>query len=139
MTEPVKPPVPSATPASGALILVVDDEWEIRATLCELLEDEGYTVAQASNGSEALALLERGPLPAVILLDLMMPVMDGAAFRQRQLEVPRWAAIPVIILSASGGIAEKARQLAVASFLQKPMDVERLFAVLRRFIRGEVP
>jgi two-component system, chemotaxis family, chemotaxis protein CheY len=103
-------------------VLVVEDERLIREVLSELLRDAGYEVAHAENGCVALALLETRPVD-VILLDLMMPVMDGFAFRARQLEHPGLAHIPVIVLSASFDVAAQLGLLSPASYMCKPFDV----------------
>ena len=88
--------------SSGA-ILIVDDDNDVRSALSELLEEEGFSVKGAPNGREALALLRGGTVhPAVILLDLMMPGMDGWDFRSEQMRDPQLAAVPVVIVSASG-------------------------------------
>jgi len=81
----------------------VEDEKDLRELLAEVLQDHGYTVATAANGREALDRLASGPLPALILLDLMMPVMTGWEFRRRQIQDVRIAAIPVIAFS---GVAD---------------------------------
>jgi CheY-like chemotaxis protein len=72
-------------------------------------------------------------LPSVILLDLMMPVMDGWQFRTEQLRDPALAAIPVILISADGTVREKAAALSAAAFLRKPIDVEQLLALVRQY------
>ena len=87
---------------SPELILVVDDDASIRAAMRELLETEGYDVTEAANGLAALGKLRAGLRPAVILLDLMMPVMDGWDLRTEQLRDPELAAIPVLIVTAAG-------------------------------------
>jgi CheY-like chemotaxis protein len=118
-------------------ILVVDDDRDIRDSLVELLTEHGYPAVGASNGAEALAQLEtRAPPPALILLDLMMPVMDGREFRERQLENPAWAAIPVIAISAYNDVERQARALAV-DYLRKPLAMRSLLdAVDRHCARG---
>jgi CheY-like chemotaxis protein len=117
---------------AGDLILVVDDDPDIREALQDALEDEGYSVLLAANGAEALtALASRAP-PSLILLDLMMPVMDGFTFRAKQLEDPRFASVPVVIVSAGGDIMKHARQLGVAGYIEKPMSRA---AVLREVAR----
>src|SRR6476646_6367807 len=78
-------------------ILIVDDDKDVRSALAELLEGEGYAVAGAHNGHEALQLMRAGLHPAVILLDLMMPVMDGWDFRSEQQRDPAFAGVPVVI------------------------------------------
>jgi CheY-like chemotaxis protein len=103
-------------------ILIVDDDADIRETLCELLEAEGYRCAMAANGQAALVYLG-GASPSVILLDLMMPVMDGFDFRKAQLAHDSWRRIPVIVVSASGRSKPAALDMAAADYLDKPIDV----------------
>jgi CheY-like chemotaxis protein len=110
------------TRARRYTVLVVDDERLIRDVLGELLRDAGYEVANAENGRVALAVLETR-LVDVILLDLMMPVMDGFAFRARQLEDPGLAHIPVIVLSASYNVGARLGRVSPASYLSKPFDL----------------
>jgi CheY-like chemotaxis protein len=83
-------------------VLIVDDDAAIRDALTTLLKDEGYYVATASNGVEALDTLRRGLRPCAILLDLMMPVMDGWDFRAVQRQDPVLSQIPVIVVTAAG-------------------------------------
>ena len=113
-------------------VLVVEDELMIRETLVELLVDEGFEVASASNGEEALRSLAKMPqVPQVIVLDLMMPVMNGRDFRQQQLATAAIASIPVLLMSAYQNLAETARELGCAMALTKPLDLDRLVAGLR--------
>jgi CheY-like chemotaxis protein len=107
-------------------ILIVDDDSDIRETLSELLEGEGYVCSGAAHGNEALRYLRERPAPALILLDLMMPVMDGFDFRAAQLDVADWRQIPVIIVSASGRSRQAARDLGAAGYLEKPIDIALL-------------
>jgi|SRR5436190_16598104 len=106
---------------SAEHILVVEDDRELRETLCEALEMEGYAAIGAENGRVALRHLATGARPCLILLDLMMPVMDGWAFRQELLKDPSLAAIPVVVMTA----APAARAAAVASeaILYKPLHM----------------
>lgn len=114
-------------------ILLVDDDRDIREILSDILEDEGYDVAQAMNGAVALTLLHEQPPPCVILLDLMMPVMDGTEFRQRQLADPELSRIPVVLFTADGSAAQQRRELAgVAGVMIKPVGIADLMAVLLR-------
>ena len=113
-------------------ILVVEDDTDIRSALCSILEDEGYRVACAVDGQEALTALRAGLRPAVILLDLMMPVMDGADFRAAQLRDLRFAAIPVVVLTADGRIQEVAQALGAAAAFAKPFELKLLLRTLER-------
>ena len=113
-------------------VLLVEDDLDIAEAMLDVLLDEGYQVAHASNGREALALLHSQPEPSVILLDLMMPEMDGAQFREEQLRDPKLARIPVIVLSADRKCAEKARELGVQTFVVKPLGPEQLVAIVER-------
>jgi CheY-like chemotaxis protein len=117
--------------APGARILVVEDDPDLRTSLADALTDLGYDVRVAGNGAEALAALERGERPDVILLDLMMPVMDGWAFRSAQRVDPRIAGIPVVVVSAEA--AGTMASLSPADFLPKPFDLDRLLAVVGRY------
>jgi CheY-like chemotaxis protein len=118
------------------LILVVDDDRDIRDTLIETLEDHGYRAAGAANGAEALAVLRTTePRPCLILLDLMMPVMDGQGFREEQLKNPTWAEIPVVVISAYNDVEDKARTLS-AEYMRKPLGIRPLIEVVRRHCAG---
>ena len=113
-------------------VLVVEDDVDIRQALVEILEDHGFKAVGASDGSEALALLASATeLPCVILLDLMMPVMDGAAFREAQRSDPRLASIPVVVLSAYRDVERHADGLDAVSILRKPPSVRELVSVLQ--------
>jgi CheY-like chemotaxis protein len=113
-------------------ILIVDDEADIRWLISELLIDEGYTVAQAADGREALAYLQDAtPLPCVIILDLMMPIMNGWDFLQVQQHNPRVASIPIVVVSAAC-TAINATALGVQEALDKLFDMDRLLATIQR-------
>jgi CheY-like chemotaxis protein len=121
--------------AEGAAghVLVVDDERTVRAELLELLEDEGYDVLAFANGREALDHLKAGARPAVILLDVVMPVMDGAQFRRALLDDPRLAAIPVVVITA---LPEEAESLVPGDDVQamaKPFSVDDLAALVAEY------
>jgi putative two-component system response regulator len=102
-------------------VLVVDDEPAVRATLSSLLEKAGYSVESAPNGQAGLRLLQRGPVPDLIVLDLMMPVMTGFEVLAVLRKQPAWAAIPVIVLTATPG--HSAEDLQVDALLKKPFDM----------------
>jgi len=114
-----------------AQILIVDDDSDIRETLTELLEGEGYGCATAGNGREALQYLRSHPFPTLILLDLMMPVMDGFDFRAAQLQADELREVPVMVISAGGRAEQAAKSLAAADYLSKPMDIGDLFRKVR--------
>ena len=114
------------------MVLVVEDDLDIRQALMEILEEHGFTALGARDGAEALGLLGRATdLPCLILLDLMMPVMDGATFREAQRGDPRLASIPVVVLSAHRDLQGQAGSLDAVSILRKPPSVRELVNVLR--------
>jgi CheY-like chemotaxis protein len=115
-------------------VLVVDDDRDIRESLQEILEDEGYPAATAKNGAEALQRV-RELRPCLIVLDLFMPVMDGAEFRRQQLADPEIASVPVVIVSAAVGLEERISALRPTSHLEKPIRLERLLEVVATFCR----
>jgi CheY-like chemotaxis protein len=114
-------------------VLVVDDEAMIRGILALVLEDEGYSVTTAANGQQALDIVRR-QLPDAVLLDLMMPVVDGWDVIKACRADPSTSTIPIIAISAVGGgqIAEK---LDVQAFLPKPFDINRVLDVLHDVLR----
>jgi CheY-like chemotaxis protein len=104
--------------------MIVDDDDDIRETLCDLLEAEGHIVLAAANGREALDLLAGGARPCLILLDLMMPVMDGFAFRAAQQQDETIASIPVVAVTAAGrGVAST---ISANDVLHKPFGFEQV-------------
>src|SRR5689334_24944008 len=114
-------------------VLVVDDDPGIRTAISELLEDEGYVPICVENGLAALSELRHGEEPwCVILLDLMMPEMDGISFRKEQRRDPSLAEIPVVVVSAGQDAREVAGALEVAEFLPKPLSVPRLIHTLEK-------
>ncbi|GAB4192020.1 MAG: hypothetical protein OHK0022_05990 [Roseiflexaceae bacterium] len=114
-------------------ILVVEDDRMIRAALVRVLLQTGHAVLEAANGAEALTCLRTArPRPSLILLDLMMPVMDGVQFRQAQLADPALAAIPVVVLSAVSQTEAQATELRAAAVLLKPVDVVDLLDTVAR-------
>jgi CheY-like chemotaxis protein len=118
-------------------ILVVDDDRDIRDSVVEVLEDNGYSAIGAANGVEALDVLTNQPdPPCVILLDLMMPMMDGREFRERQVANPAWTQIPVIVISAYNDVEQQARALA-AEHLRKPLAMRPLIDAVRRHCTAE--
>jgi len=107
-------------------VLVVDDDAEIRQALAELLEDEDYGVRLAANGKEALELVSSGLRPDVILLDVMMPVMDGWHFLSARLKYPELVEVPIIIISAGQEAEREAHKVGVFEVAKKPLHVDDL-------------
>lgn len=114
-------------------ILVVEDDSSIRELLVELLQSEGYDVASAVNGLEGLKFLQTQNNPDLILIDLMMPVMDGYSFRSEQLKNPDWAKIPVVVMSAEANAKEKMRSYDISAFLSKPVELETILKTVEQF------
>ncbi len=112
-------------------ILVIEDDTDIREALVFLLESEGYEVAAAENGKAALDLLSQGRNPELILVDLFMPVMDGLTFRKKQLGRPEIAKIPVILMSADGGMDEKKEHAQALHYFAKPLNVNALLSAIQ--------
>ena len=111
-------------------ILLVEDDPDVRDALRLTLEDAGYDVVCAGEGREALARVRGSPPPSLILLDLMLPVMDGFEFRVQQMQDPEIASIPVIVFSCGGDLQEKVAPLRVAACLRKPVDVDALLELI---------
>jgi CheY-like chemotaxis protein len=110
-------------------VLVVDDEADIRATVSAILEIEGYAVAEATNGAEALAVVEADP-PDVILLDMRMPVLDGWGFATELRR--RGHPIPIVVMTAAQDAARWAADIAATAFLSKPFGYDDLVTVVDR-------
>ena len=117
--------------AASEPILVVEDDPNVREALVFVLEREGYAVTSANNGQEALDRLRATP-SCLVLLDLMLPVMDGFEFRVQQLQDPAVADVPVIVLSSGGDLVRKVERMHVDACLSKPLDLDRLLALIAR-------
>ena len=116
-------------------ILVIDDDRDIRDSLRETLEDEGFAAADVSSGPEALEYLRAHPQTPLILLDWNMAPMDGPTFRAAIAAIPELASIPVVVLTADTRMLEKARGSDYAACLKKPVSLPRLFALVTRYCR----
>jgi CheY-like chemotaxis protein len=114
-------------------VLLVDDDDATVEALRLLLEGAGHRVSTAENGRVALERLREAEPCCVILLDIMMPVMNGYEFREQQLKDPNLASIPVIVVTADGRAREKARELGSEVFLQKPLSPPDLLKAVGRF------
>ena len=124
--------------ATRPSVLLVDDDAAIREALTEVLVDEGFAVHQAANGKEALDWLHRegsnGSRPCVVLLDLMMPVMDGRSFLAARDTDPSLSAIPVLVISAETGCRELARWPSVRGVFPKPLALDGLLEAIGRCV-----
>jgi CheY-like chemotaxis protein len=113
-------------------ILLVEDDAAIRELLCTLLEHRGYVVQCAASGAEALAMLRAGDAPpALIVLDLVMPTMDGYAFRAAQKQIPGAADIPVAVTSAIPDL--RMDELEPAAVVMKPLELDDLLPIVERY------
>jgi CheY-like chemotaxis protein len=117
----------------GRVVFVVEDDADVRAMLEQALELEGYAVASAANGQEALEWLRVEGPPSLILLDLMMPVMNGWQFMAVQTTDPNLSTIPVVVLSGDATIDAKAQSLGATGFLRKPVTIDALLATVEKF------
>ena len=119
------------TATGGTHVLLVEDDADIQEAMVDILTDEGFAVRVANNGQDALnALAEPHYRPQVILLDLMMPVMDGHEFRRRQVAHAGWRDISVVVISADRNARDKSLQMAAQGFLPKPINLDDLLHTL---------
>ncbi|HXW85585.1 MAG TPA: response regulator [Candidatus Binataceae bacterium] len=123
-----------AGPGVSAQILVVEDEMDARSALVDILELSGFSAAPVSNGKEALHYLRTSIRPSLIILDLMMPEMDGWQFRAEQKKDAGLAAVPVVVITAFGGAIIDANEILV-----KPVDVDRLLNIVSRYVKPVHP
>jgi two-component system, chemotaxis family, chemotaxis protein CheY len=119
-------------PERGKTILVVEDDPLTREALGALLGGAGYTARAAAEGGEALEVLRQGPPPDLILLDLLMPGMDGWHFRREQQHDPALATIPVVVCSGTGDADLHAAALGAIGFIDKPIDPDQLLDTIHR-------
>ena len=119
-------PRASMTTGDHHLILVVEDDADIAEAMVAILEGEGYAVVHASDGEEALRVLRDGLRPSLIVLDLLMPRMDGLQFRRVQQSDPNISRVPVVVVSGVAYMVNEIRSMGVARWFQKPVDVDAL-------------
>ena len=119
----------------GARILVVDDDTDIRETMAMVLAEEGHAVTTARDGHDALQQLQHDPLPDVVVLDMMMPVMDGETFVSIVRGDPRLARLRIVVMSGHMEVRDKLRRLRVDAVIMKPPDV----ADLLRTVEAALP
>lgn len=115
-----------------ALLLIVEDDDDIRDTVSDLLRDEGYTVEGACDGRVAIERLRAGLRPDLILLDRTMPVMDGSAFRKEQLANPAFSTIPIVLMTAANAVDGLIAEMRPDHVLKKPMSFADLLSTLDR-------
>lgn len=131
-------PLGRAQGQDAPLVLLVDDDPGIRQALEMVLNDQGIECLCAGNGAEALELLGSVPvLPSLIILDVMMPVMNGWQFRAAQLADPRLAALPTLLLSAATDAESRARELGLTQTFRKPVDLDALLDAVERSLAQE--
>ena len=111
-------------------VLIVDDDDDIRDTLKELCEDEGYDVVTAANGADAMRVLSGPILPCVVILDLIMPLTTGNEVFALMQQDPRLAGVPVIVSTS-----DPSRAPSGVLIMKKPIDLDRLLGVIRRYCR----
>jgi DNA-binding response OmpR family regulator len=114
----------------GEQILIVDDDAGIRKLLCRVFQNGGYVVATATNGEEALAAIAQNP-PDILVLDLMMPIMDGWEV-YRRLREEKVVHLPIIVLSAGENLTRAAEDLPDATIMAKPFDIDALLDAIEQ-------
>ena len=114
-------------------VLVVDDDVCVRTTVADVLECAGYEVLKAHNGADALALM-RAASPDCVVLDLMMPVLDGRDFLRAYRQERQWASTPVVVMSVSNTWAEAVRSEFGVHILIKPFDIDALLEPVKRLL-----
>jgi CheY-like chemotaxis protein len=113
------------------IVLLVEDDPDIREDLAFLIRHRGYTVETAENGQQALDKLRQLGAPCLIILDLMMPIMDGWELRAELLKNPVYASVPVVVVSGVADLEREAKSLDAAGYLSKPVDLEKLCGVVK--------
>lgn len=131
------PRSPNRTQPRPGTVLVVDDDPDIREAIAQVLEDEGYGTVSVGNGREALAYLRQESAPCCILLDLMMPVMNGFAFRAEQQQDAVLSSIPVVVLTADPNAHDRAAELQASAWLQKPAALDDLLDAVSAFCNAD--
>src|SRR4029079_4105882 len=123
----------SGPAGSRRVVLVVEDDPDAREAITAILEDAGYDAVGAAHGSEALRqLADREGHCDLILLDLLMPVMNGWDFRRKQKDTPAFADIPVLLMSAGAHMATVSGELNAAGTVTKPVEMVDLLAIVQR-------
>src|SRR5919199_2808080 len=115
-------------------VLVVDDEPTLRELVAEALREAGYHVDTAANGVEALQLMHGRPSPQAIVLDLMMPRLDGSGFVELMRLNPRLASVPIVLVTAAYGAAQAAARIDARACVTKPFELDHLVDAVERVI-----
>jgi CheY-like chemotaxis protein len=118
--------------APASIVLIVDDDVDLLEAVSLILERRGYRVLTATNGEQALEQLRDGPRPSLILIDLMMPGMDGWSLRQKLLDNPAQADIPTVVLSGDHAVLRNSPPPRCTKTLQKPVDLATLLDVVKQ-------
>ncbi|MGH9237686.1 MAG: response regulator [Vicinamibacterales bacterium] len=113
-------------------ILIVEDDRDVAQSVAEVLQSSGYGTGIAANGREALDYLQKNTQTDLILLDMMMPVMDGWQFREEQRKLPSLDSIPVVIVTADGNARGKAKAIQAAGLISKPVTIDGLLDEVER-------
>jgi CheY-like chemotaxis protein len=116
--------------SEGKSVLIVEDDNSIREVLQMFLEYEGYCVMTAANGQEGIEALSRGQSPCLIVLDLMMPIMDGWQFVESIAKNATFAAIPIVVVTA---FIEKAQEIKAKLVVKKPIDLNDLLKIVQQY------
>jgi DNA-binding response OmpR family regulator len=114
-------------------VLIVEDDADLRNSLAELLALRGFKVVTVEDGREALDTLASGLSPCLIILDLMLPIVNGWEFRSQQLADPRFSGIPTIILSGVNDLEAESQRLQAIAFVPKPLDIDFLFKTVEQY------
>ena len=121
------------------MILIVEDDAENAASLREVLQEEGYAIERAADGADALQLLKDGMRPDLLLVDLMMPNIDGWKLATALREDTNLRSIPIVLLTADARGKEAAAQLGVNAYLSKPVDLGMLLDTVSLHYKSERP
>jgi len=115
-------------------ILVVDDDSSQQEALREIFEAAGYSVASASSGREAIALMESGVEPSLILLDWIMPDMDGEQFSREVLDHPSWLRVPIVVVSGAPRTELVRKASVISHFVPKPAPASTLLQIVASYV-----
>jgi CheY-like chemotaxis protein len=130
-TDPAAQPADLRAAQTRRRVLVIDDDPDLRELLSVVLKSEGYDVQTAENGAAGFSVL-RTLVPDLIILDLLMPVMNGWQFREAQTALPQYARIPIVCLSGYHAARHQAAALGMPVCVQKPFDIDELVKIVRR-------